>query len=154
MNNKELMDQYNTAFLFMGKFLDEFVSVIDQQYDLSHNAWLTMKLIRDRQNLTNRKIAEITKVAPASISAQIAPLLKRKLVRQVTDIQDRRVKYLTLTENGLHIVNVLEMNHLKRFDQWVKDLGYKETLQLLKLVQKFETDVLPNDNFVNSNRLR
>ncbi|GKT04679.1 MarR family winged helix-turn-helix transcriptional regulator [Furfurilactobacillus entadae] len=154
MNNKELMDQYNNAFLFMGKFLDEFVSVVDQQYNLSHNAWLVMKLIRDHQKLTNQKIAEITKVAPASISAQISPLLKRGLVKQDTNDSDRRVKYLSLTESGLHIVNMIEMEHLKRFNQWVNDLGYEETIQLLKLIQKFETDVLPNDNFVNVNRLR
>ncbi|MGV0168622.1 MarR family winged helix-turn-helix transcriptional regulator [Furfurilactobacillus sp. WILCCON 0119] len=154
MDNKELMDQYNNAFLFMGKFIDEFVSTVDQQYQLSHNAWLILKLIRDNGQLTNRKIAQIMKVAPASTSIQLSPLLKRGLVNQSLSNEDRRVRQLTLSDDGLRIVNELEKRHLARFDQWANALGHDETLELLRLIKKVETDVLPNDKLVNGDHLR
>jgi DNA-binding MarR family transcriptional regulator len=129
--------------------------VLTQQYGITTQQWLILLLLAKDPNIIYlqehpqekpmlaKELADAMNVSRANITNLLNVLLRKKLIKQVADGNDKRRKRLMLTANGEKVVMALEEPRHKRnqklFANFSKDdkdnfLGFIQTS--LKVLRK------------------
>jgi DNA-binding MarR family transcriptional regulator len=73
--------------------------------ELTADQYSVMRFIQDRGRCTSSELSDLFCVGKSSITAIITRLSDKKLIRRIPDEKDRRVTYLSLTEEGEALTN-------------------------------------------------
>ncbi|GAB6092759.1 MarR family winged helix-turn-helix transcriptional regulator [Furfurilactobacillus curtus] len=154
MTDLELMRAFDEEYLFVGRFLSEFISAPDREYGLSHEQWLILEAIEEHDRWLLADLADMLHVTRPAVSSKISVLVRMSLIEQQEDPEDRRKKFLKLTDKGRKILKKLRDIHAQRFQEWLAVLGREEAQRALLIVQKIEKELVPNDPWTNTQHLR
>ena len=109
------------------------------RFDLSRNEWRSMAALGNLQPMSANEICRATNMDKVQVSRAIAGLIKKKLVRDRGDRQDRRRSQLQLTEPGLRVYRQIVPLALARESFLLSCLSESEYAQLLATMDKLQT---------------
>ncbi|MGG6311283.1 MarR family winged helix-turn-helix transcriptional regulator [Paenibacillus macerans] len=99
LESKQLIERYMAAFFVVTKRLHGEIREIIQE-DITMEQYQILDYIAARGRCTSTELAEAFAVGKSSITAMITRLVDKGSLRRTRDEDDRRVVYLTLTEQG------------------------------------------------------
>ncbi len=85
------------------------------------------------------ELAEAEQVKPPTMSRIVAGLLRAKLVRRKTDLQDRRAVVIQATEKGIHIMHEGRRRRVDALAAVIRGLPQKEIAKLQEAAQLMES---------------
>ncbi len=106
--NKEnlnlLVDTYTTAMNEVNRRINVIMNEKVHQ-ELTSDQFGTLRFLQMKQPCTSSDIAHEFSIGKSAVTAQINRLVERNLINRTRDEQDRRIIYLTLTEDGKKLIN-------------------------------------------------
>jgi len=84
------------------------------------------------------ELAEAEQVKPPTMSRIVSGLLRAKLVRRKTDLQDRRAVVIQATEKGIHIMQEGRRRRVEALAAVIRGLPEKEIAKLQEAAQLME----------------
>jgi len=85
------------------------------------------------------ELAEAEQVKPPTMSRIVSGLLRAKLVRRNTDLQDRRAVVIQATEKGIHIMQEGRRRRVEALAAVIRGLPEKEIAKLQEAAQLMES---------------
>ncbi|HTC92267.1 MAG TPA: MarR family transcriptional regulator [Terriglobales bacterium] len=85
------------------------------------------------------ELAEAEQVKPPTMSRIVSNLLRAKLVRRSTDLQDRRAVVIQATEKGIHIMQEGRRRRVEALAAVIRGLPEKEIARLQEAAQLMES---------------
>ncbi len=101
---------------------------------------LSMMLEKEKMGegpLTAKKLAEMLKQTPPGISQRVNSLIDMGVISRTTDENDRRVMFISLTEEGRNIAEKALEHMLDQLSKALEVMGKEDTKQLLSLLHTF-----------------
>lgn len=138
---KELVDHYIHVSFSVNKIAE---GMIKRQIglDLTNDQHYTLRYINKVGSCTSSELAAVFDVKKSAITAIITRLWEKGFILRTRDENDRRVVYLTLTENGNELflkteerIQMLVESIITKFDQ-------DELVQFLKTYDKLKEILL------------
>lgn len=134
----------------------EIKDIIDRYIATSHDVWKRGEyLVKEEiyENLTNdqlyllryifqngkcttTELAEAFYVNKSAITAIISRLVEKKLVERSQDQDDRRIVYLTLTEDGRNLYLKMDAKVHKIVESFITQFDQQEISQFIKTYEK------------------
>ena len=105
-------------------------------YQVTAEQWAILNSLWKQDGQTQQQLANQTNKNKASITHLIDNLEKRKLVKRVTDEQDRRNKMIMLTPDGTELQDTLTKVVKQTVKHMTKDLDKKELKGCRKALKK------------------
>jgi len=144
-----LLGIYEAAIKLVSKNV-EFV----EQAGLSNQQWIILihlakdpnlpYLIREKHDkpMMASELAKSLGVTRANITNLINVLLDKKLIRQIEDGDDRRIKRLVLTPRAEKLIRTMQPNRLQSNKEHLRGLSVKEKNEFLGYLQKVTNNIL------------
>lgn len=104
-----------------------------------------LRLVAERQPLTNSEIVEALDIRPSSASALVAKLEASGLVKREPSAEDGRVMLISLTDDGQAFIASARGEKDKLADTLFAGLSADEQAQLTTLLRKLVTSLEAND---------
>lgn len=101
---KQLIRRYEDASFMVNRRLGAMIREA-MSGELTADQYSVMRFIQDRGRCTSSELSDLFCVGKSSITAIITRLFDKKLIRRIPDEKDRRVTYLSLTEEGEALTN-------------------------------------------------
>ena len=129
--------------------------------ELSHVEFLVLRGInfhsseqnqQDFKGITPSVIGQIMHIASPTVTQHITHLEKKGYVIRETDMQDRRVVRINLTEKGIQVMDNARLKFLKVFEGLVGYLGETESNELVSLLRK-SADYIRNQQKLDDSNL-
>lgn len=120
---------------------------ITQKYGITAQQWLILLLLSKDPNIIYlqenpqdkpmlaKELATAMDVSRANITNLLNLLLKKKLIRQIADVDDKRRKRLTLTEKGKIIIIKLETERYKRNQRLFENYSKIEKEEFINFIK-------------------
>nr|WKN35263.1 MarR family transcriptional regulator [Tunicatimonas sp. TK19036] len=105
-------------------------------YQVTAEQWAILNSLWKQDGQTQQQLANLTNKNKASITHLIDNLEKRKLVKRVTDEQDRRNKLIMLTSDGTELQDILTKVVKQTVKDMTKGLDKKELKGCRKALKK------------------
>ncbi|NIB41043.1 MarR family transcriptional regulator [Pseudomaricurvus alkylphenolicus] len=117
-----------------------------QTYGMTRNAWRVMAALALRGGMSAKEIGQFVQLEKMPISRAIKELKAMEFVAQKTDLEDRRLIRLELTEKGLEAYEDIVPNVLEQQEEVLLGLNEEERASLIKMTDKLLKHVktLPN----------
>lgn len=120
---KQIIDRYEAANFLVNRRLNAMIRELMPDC-LTVDQFATLRYLRFKERSTSSELADIFCVGKSSITAIITRLFDKKLIQRLPDEKDRRVIYLTLSEEGKQAcdqmeekIHVLMAKYLDRFEE-------------------------------------
>lgn len=113
-------------------------------------------ILQENNNLTQKKIADILNVSPASTAVTIKRMEKAGLIERVIDKKDSRCNIITITSKGRELANSCKKK-LGEVDNYMyHNFSEQEQQQLLDFYKKIEANIkqLAYDKQINLRAFR
>jgi DNA-binding MarR family transcriptional regulator len=122
--------------------------VLTQQYGITTQQWLILLLLAKDPNIIYlqenpqekpmlaKELADAMNVSRVNITNLLNVLLRKKLIRQVADDDDKRRKRLTLTPKGEEVVMALEGPRHKRNQRLFGSFSTDQKDEMIAFVKK------------------
>lgn len=107
LESKQLIERYMAAYFEVTKRLNGQIRDIIQE-DITMEQFQILKYIAPRGRCTSTELADTFAVGKSSITAMITRMVDKGLLHRTRDEEDRRVVYLTMTEQGKHNYDVVQ----------------------------------------------
>lgn len=142
--SQELITRYEEVLFMVGK---KVISLIKEQIgeELTTDQHLTMRYIKNFGPCTSSQLAEAFFVKKSAITAIINRLVEKGYVQRLYDQDDRRVIYLTLTEDGDAVYGKSEEDIQKMVEKYLFQLDEAEIESFLNTYEKL-AHILKEDN--------
>jgi len=95
----------NTSARFIKRRMDKNLEI----YNLTTSQWAVIKLLFNKEELTQAQIAEELNADRATVGTVITNLCEKKYVNKVTDKNDRRSYVISLTQNAEDAVKEIDL---------------------------------------------
>lgn len=99
---------------------------------------LVLNELRDHGESIPSDIARSLGFTPASLTHLTSKLVKQQLILRRIDENDRRKLYLSITEQGLQVLEQAQKDGQELKMEWLSHLTEKEIEQLLSIYKKLE----------------
>lgn len=144
-----LLGIYETAIKLVSKNV-EFV----QKAGLSNQQWVILihlakdpnlpYLIREKHEnpMMASELADSMGVTRANITNLLSVLMDKKLVKQIEDKVDRRIKRLVLTPKGKKLIEKMQPERMASNKNHLKGLTIEEKKQFLSYLQKITDNIM------------
>lgn len=96
---KQIVERYMAAFFVVSKRMKNEIGDVLQE-DMTMEQYQILDYISKRERCTSTELAEVFAVGKSSITAIITRLVDKDILLRTRDDEDRRVVYLSLTEQG------------------------------------------------------
>ncbi|PWM72387.1 MAG: MarR family transcriptional regulator [Bacillota bacterium] len=90
------------------------------------------------ENNTSKRVAELLRVSPGTLTTSIGTLCKKGYVLREQDAADKRVVRLFLTEKGKNAHKIHMAFHKRMIECLLKDLSEKEANSLISALEKLK----------------
>lgn len=142
MNENEKDNQVKRFLLSMKKLRKMHFSDVMQEYEIKPSEFMILHYMQGlkKTGVDEIKLSELTKVvknAPSTLSPMIQSLVVKGFLQRRSDEKDRRVSYISFTEDGLKATETINKKVEKRISSYFLQFGEKNTKQLLKLLTEF-----------------
>ena len=107
-----------------------------QGWELSPLHFLIIRGIHTMDECTPNALSNYFKKDKAQITRLLKPLLKQGLVQKVTNPNDKRSQYLTLTDKGVERFNVLQVSDVETLEAMREGVSDDELAQFLLIGAK------------------
>lgn len=143
------------------KLIREFISTMEQmkkdmyysnlQSDIPHSEFALLDIVKsladDNIKVTTSILSKMLKISKSAVSQTINALEKKGWVLRSIDAVDKRVYCVTLTNEGIHIINDLRTKHIKLAKIFLDKIGEEDTKALIRITSKV-SDII-NEQFSN-----
>jgi DNA-binding MarR family transcriptional regulator len=141
------------------RLMAPFSTHLSHRYRISLNEFRLLMTIGALGQTASHEVAEITGVNVMSVSRAVATLQRHGRVEMVRDESNRRRKWLTLTEEGRHLYEVMRPQSEKVADYLFDGLDKAELATLENLVTRLTerleaTDDKGRSRFLEATRPR
>jgi DNA-binding MarR family transcriptional regulator len=136
---KRIEDGDKTAMLHQllkltNRLMAPFSTHLSHRYKISLNEFRMLMTIGALGQTASHELAEMTGVNVMSVSRAVATLERHRRIEVVPDPKNRRRKWLTLTEEGRRLYEIMRPQSEKVADYLFSDLSNAETEQLAKIL--------------------
>lgn len=147
-----LLGIYETAIKLVSKNV-EFV----QKAGLSNQQWIILiHLAKDpnlpyliRENhvkpMMASELADSLNVTRANITNLLSVLINKKLIKQIEDTEDRRIKRLVLTPKAEKLIKEMHPERLKSNKEHLEGISKEEKKMFLNILQKITQNLLKSE---------
>ncbi|ALC90841.1 MarR family transcriptional regulator [Bacillus sp. FJAT-18017] len=132
---KELIDRYIAVSFSVNKKAEMMIKS-EIGSDLTQDQHYTLRYIRQRDECTSSELAEIFGVNKSAITAIITRLTDKGLVRRTRNQEDRRVIYLTLTEEGVKLFEETEQRIYSLVESFITKFDQEEIRVFINTYEK------------------
>ena len=91
---------------------------ITSQYAVSFEQYLLLQQIHEQRNITLSELADSTRTTRSAAARKLRALLLDGFVEQEAKLDDRRVKYLRLTDKGTDVEQDIRQAFLQSAQTW------------------------------------
>lgn len=137
-NIRELIDRYEEASLTVNRTLNAFVRE-HIRHGLTIDQFSTLRYIKKNTNCTSSELADVFCVGKSAITAIITRLVDKHYIRRVRDQKDRRVVYLSLTEEGEDIYHWVEGKINEKIGLYLNSFNESEIESFIQSYEKLAT---------------
>ncbi len=131
----ELIDQFLTYWQSINRHLRKgMLTETDER--VTRLQWMLLRHVYRVETSTIGDLAEKFGVRPSTVSQMADRLEKSGLIRRVSDIQDARIKVVSLTAKGQALIQNVESIWAKRLTDGLSQFSSKEQGNLLKLLER------------------
>ncbi len=119
-----------------------FVNVIlkDISKDIAKHHFMILKMLQEKDKFYVTEIVQMLGITKSQMTASVDKLLKLGYVERFADTQDRRKIYVSITNEGSEIANLIYSRIKERFNEDVQILSQEELNKLeqgLMVLKKF-----------------
>lgn len=115
------------------------------EYDITTSQWAVLKLLSAESPLTQAQIAERLNSDRATSGSVIERLIKKELLLKTTNPTDRRAFDISLTQNGIDIVESLTKLAEESNQQALQGIPECEVMTLYKILQQITNNLEENE---------
>ena len=134
-NDKIKLKPMITLFKAHKSFL-EYIKNDIKDYSFDLNEFAVLEVIYHKKKISVSSIKEKILLANSSLSYILDKLEKRKLIKRVKDIYDKRVYYISLTNEGNIFCNKIFPKHYHNLKEVMNVLTNEEKIKLSNLLKK------------------
>ncbi len=140
MDNEKIQDLINRYIRVSFSVTKKAEGLIKDQIgdDLTYDQHYTLRYIKQKNNCTSSELAEVFAVNKSAITAIITRLVDKGLIDRTRDVNDRRVVYLTLTENGHALFNQCELRIHDLVEGFITKFKDDEINNFIETYEKLE----------------
>lgn len=140
MDNEKIQDLINRYIRVSFSVTKKAEGLIKDQIgdDLTYDQHYTLRYIKQKNNCTSSELAEVFAVNKSAITAIITRLVDKGLIERTRDVNDRRVVYLTLTENGNALFNQCELRIHDLVEGFITKFKDDEINNFIETYEKLE----------------
>lgn len=135
---KELVDKYITLSFSVMKNGETLIRG-EIGSDLTTDQHYVLRYINGVQSCTATELAEVFDVKKSAITAIINRMWVKGLIKRTRDLKDRRVVYLTLTEQGLELFHKTEEKIQNLVKSLINKFDYDEIQQFIETYEKLNS---------------
>jgi DNA-binding MarR family transcriptional regulator len=95
-----------------------------------------LRYINQKQKVTSTELADVFCVQKSAITAMIARLAEKGLISRTQDSADRRIIYLTLTEEGKELFHKLQDRVFKITNSFISKFDAEEINHFIQTYEK------------------
>jgi DNA-binding MarR family transcriptional regulator len=117
-----------------------------REHGLSFPQFVTLRLLRARQRMTGRELADELDVTPGNVTGLVDRLVSRGLVERVPSRVDRRVTHVMLTKEGQATLERVRGVSFGLLRDVFEDLSDAELETLQKLLARIRVDSEADDD--------
>ncbi|RLQ96634.1 MarR family winged helix-turn-helix transcriptional regulator [Falsibacillus albus] len=143
---KELVDRYIELSFSVNKKAE---SLIKCQIgdDLTNDQHYILRYIEKKEVCTSTELAEVFEVKKSAITAIINRMWEKGLIQRNRDEKDRRVIYLTLSDEGKELFEKTETRIHKLVEHLIKQFDQHEIEQFIRTYEKLEHVIAESKDF-------
>ena len=90
------------------KKLKHHLGYILKEYNLTTSQWAVLKLLSERDKMTQVEIAKKFKIDKMTIGGVVEKLISKKLIKRKRSTIDKRSYYVYILDEGKRIVSIIE----------------------------------------------
>jgi DNA-binding MarR family transcriptional regulator len=132
---KQLIDRYCAATFIVNRKINAHLRDLMPE-EITVDQFSTMQYIRAQGRCTSSELADIFCVGKSSITAIITRLFDKELIMRLPDEKDRRVTYLTLTDEGKRLTDEMESKVQNMLAQYISHFSEKEAIAFIETYEK------------------
>jgi MarR family transcriptional regulator, lower aerobic nicotinate degradation pathway regulator len=118
------------------RLMAPFSTHLAHRYKISLNEFRLLMTIGNLGQTASHELAELTGVNVMSVSRAVATLQRHGRIQVVRDPKNRRRKWLTLTEEGQRLYDIMRPQSEKVADYLLSDLASDEVAQLATILTR------------------
>lgn len=132
---KDLVDRYIAVSFSVTTLAG---SMVKEQIgsEITSDQYYTLRHIYQSGSCTSTHLAEVFEVKKSAITAIINRMWDKGLIKRTRDENDRRIVYLTLTEQGNELYLMLERRIYNLVESFISKFDENEITQFLKTYEK------------------
>ncbi|WNQ11363.1 MarR family transcriptional regulator [Paenibacillus aurantius] len=132
---RQLIERYERATFVVNRRLNAMIKERMEE-ELTLDQYSTIRYIRGRGSCTSSELADSFCVGKSSITAIVNRLADKDLIRRLPDEKDRRVTYLTLTEEGERLAQAGEEKIQELLSGYLQHFDEEEARQFIQTYEK------------------
>ena len=118
------------------EILEKVVRTDTRRHGLNLNEFAVLELLYNKGKQPIQQIKDRILIASSSTTYLIDKLCGKELVERITDTQDRRVTYASLTDSGRELIETIFPRHAEIITDAFENLSDEELTQLRDLLKK------------------
>ncbi len=140
-NIKELVDRYMTVSFSVTGIAR---SLVKEQMgsELTSDQYYTLRYMNQVDSCTSSELAEVFDVKKSAITAMITRMWEKGLIKRTRDEDDRRVVYLTLTDQGKKVFLETEERIYMLVESFITQFEQAEIKQFIETYEKLHQVLL------------
>lgn len=104
--------------------------------ELTTDQLYILRYINQKQRVTTTELADVFCVQKSAITAMIARLVEKGLIGRTQDLQDRRIIYLNLTQEGKELFHKLQNKVFKIINALISKFDAEEIKRFIQTYEK------------------
>lgn len=104
--------------------------------DITLDQYLVIRYLRMKGRSISSELADVFGVGKSSITAIMTRLSDKRLIERIPDVKDRRVIYLSLTEAGRKLAEMIDDRIRERLSTVMNQISREEALQFVGTCEK------------------
>jgi len=104
--------------------------------ELTNDQHYLLRYIYQKQKCTSTELADAFAVQKSAITGIMNRLVEKNIIARTQDVDDRRVIYLTLTEQGMVLYKKTEKKVFRIVESIIKQFDHQEIESFLKTYKK------------------
>jgi DNA-binding MarR family transcriptional regulator len=104
--------------------------------DITLDQYLVIRYLRMKGRSISSELADVFGVGKSSITAIVTRLSDKRLIERIPDVKDRRMIYLSLTEAGRKLAEVIDERMREQLSKVIKQFDRDEALRFIETYEK------------------
>jgi len=133
-----MKDVYRASLLYMNAYRilrQDFMDML-KPFDISILEWSVLSIVNAKTGESFSQIAHVLGVDPSMITQLLPSLIQKQYVEIHSDLQDRRMKFLFLTQSGDEFEKTIEKDMTKKLNVYFKSVSLDDISAHLRVLEE------------------